>query len=494
MQSNVSKKPIVRDFALFLIDLLGTVLFWGGFYRAQFGADTLFREMLPMSDIGSSMDQQRYAAYYLAKWLLDIGIQITDHYRAFFFIYLLSIAADIWLIQKLFLPLLKDRESVVTAGFLAAASLAFLNVLFSETFMFPEFHITYTCAYLLATVGVFFYARKRLLFPTLCILIACLFYQSAVIYAAMLYTGWLVISEEFVLSGKLVRRVLVGNMVFLLIGVLDYASSGFVKYIGLLEPEAESKTVVFEGMDTIRYIAEETILLFKNSLNLLPSLWLPLAASLLAAVLTFLSLSRKKGGVRPVTLILLILAEALLFLSIPLLSASMYPRITFVFYTWQALLLIGALCVTEKAWIRRTFAVMCILYLLVHAFFSQLIIGNRYLSNQLDIVYAEAVLREAAHYEEKTGIKITRIAIANDAYAPNSYDAVRFKRDQINERLLSVSPFVLLEHLNGPGMQLTHIPMDRKIFEEHFGDRDWDRFDPEEQLWFDGDTLYWCVF
>ena len=36
--------------------------------------------------------------------------------------------------------------------------------------------------------------------------------------------------------------------------------------------------------------------------------------------------------------------------------------------------------------------------------------------------------------------------------------------------------------------------MDSQIYDEYFKDKDWNYFNPHEQLIFKGDTLYWCKY
>ena len=493
MEKNLSTNKII----LLLLDQLAVLLFWGGFYRFQFGADTLFRIQMPMGDIGSCMDHQRYGAYYFLKLLFDLGINVTDYYRLFFFVYLISIGLCVWLIQLLFLPFFQTKEKwdlIPLLGMLSISALPFFNLLFSETFMFPEFHIVYALAYLPATLGVLALTRSRWVTGILCITLGCLFYQVAVTYAAMLITGWLVMEAGYRLNRELVLRVAICDALIMTIGILDYRSSHWMKALGLLETTAESKTILPEWTETISRFLKSYLLIHKNSMELMPSLWIPLIASLAAIILLSAKLLQEEKGRGIITLLLLLATEFLLLAMIPVLSGQICPRITFVFYTMQAILLLGALSRIRKISWKRGFAIGCILYLLIQGFFCQRIIENRYLSNRLDELYARLVLQQIRLYEEKTGTQVTQVAISNDAYAPNSYEEVKYSHDQVNERVLSVSPYLLLEYMNGPEFQMRHVEMDPEVFDTHFAGKDWDTFDASEQLVFVDDTLYWCVF
>nr|MCR5094724.1 glucosyltransferase domain-containing protein [Lachnospiraceae bacterium] len=380
-------------------------------------------------------------------------------------------------------------------GYVSCTALIFSNVLFAENFMFPEYHVNYAFAYLFGTLAVCAFAGRKYIKGVLCTIVACLFYQVAIVYAAILISAYLVLEQEFLLDRKLVLRELLCNALIGAVGLLDYLSNGWIKALGWLEEEAAGKVIHTDFPRNLLNILGETRQLLNHCLRLLPPVWAPLIVTLISGAVLFAALLRKDRK-RLITLLLLAVVEMAWYILMPLLSGDqpLTPRVAFVFFAAQAALIFAAMRMTEKVGVRRFLAVITIGFLLLHIFFDQAIIGDRYLSNRLDELYANAVLRRIERYEEETGIRVTKVAVENDAYAPNSYAEVRFKREQINERVLAVSPFTLLEYVNGPGIALEHVDMDPQIYEQYFGDRDWDHFDPDEQLVIIDDTLYWAVF
>ncbi len=487
--------------ALLAVDALLVLLAWGGFSRAGFAADTLFQRMLPMSNIGGDLDHGRYAIYFLAKTLYEHGFLITDHYYLFYGLFLISITASIFLIQKLFLPFFQNRAKwegiFFLAGYTACTALPFVNVLFSECFMFSEYHLNYAIAWFLGVLSAFLLSRKRWISGSLCVIAACLFYQMALILAVMLLSAYFVFEADFRLSRRLVVKEVLSNVLILFVGFLDNRSSYLLAELGIIRPEDVGKVISTEWRDTLKYLLQQTILLMKNSLQLLPSVWAPGLMTLAALAVLLTSLIRRRERERAVTVLLLALAELILFYIMPGLAGtdSFYPRMTFTWYLLQTVLLLTAAFFTDRREQKQLLTCLCAGYLALQLLFCQLIAANRSLSNQLDLLYARAVLREIDKYEERTGTQIKNIATVRDIDAPNSYEAVRWKRDQVNERVLSISPFVLLEHANGDDrITYTHIEMDEKVYEEHFAGKNWDCFDPAEQLLFQDDTLYWVIF
>ncbi|MBQ7679966.1 MAG: glucosyltransferase domain-containing protein [Butyrivibrio sp.] len=490
---------------LLVADVICVIMAYGMLYRQQFGSDTLFRMLYPEGDIGGALDHARYGSYLLAELLLHLGIQITDYYKLFYGIFVLAIIADIFMIQRMFLPFFEKRlEASGQAGwlgYLVCTALPFANVLFIENFMFPEYHINYAIAYTLAVAGAWLLGRRRWLPGLLCTVVACVFYQTVLIPMAMLVTAYMVLEADFTLSGALVRRVMLTDVVILLIGLADNQSSRLIPSLN-----GVSKKISMDLPETMRYLAHELRSLCQSSLGLMPGIWVPGLVFLLSALLLGWGVLRtwkreKRENSMIWTAVLLILAETLLFLLLPVLSGygGFYPRVVWPFYMYVALLMLtGAYHIWDDGnagSMKLLPGIMVGGFLVLQVFCCQMISENRYISNTLDLVYARAVNREITDYEARTGNRVTKVAIEIDGECPRYYEGmVRYCRDQINERTIAVTPYCLLEYVNGADIRLTHVDMDKKIWKAHFADGNWDEFNPGEQLYFEGDTLYWVVF
>jgi hypothetical protein len=95
-------------------------------------------------------------------------------------------------------------------------------------------------------------------------------------------------------------------------------------------------------------------------------------------------------------------------------------------------------------------------------------------------------------YESETGITVTKLAIIKDAYAPNHYEEVAYSTDQINERILGTATFSLIQIMTDRVFEEIEIP--QQVYNKYFKDKDWDYFDLRQQLVFENDEAYWCVF
>ena len=118
---------------LLIADAVTVLMCDGGFFRQQFGGDTMLRSLMPASDIGGDLDHARYLSYLTEMALLRLGVNMTDHYRLFFAVLLSGVILDIFLVQEIFFPFFADKirkNALYGICFTAASALPFCNVLF----------------------------------------------------------------------------------------------------------------------------------------------------------------------------------------------------------------------------------------------------------------------------------------------------------------------------------------------------------------------------
>ena len=95
-------------------------------------------------------------------------------------------------------------------------------------------------------------------------------------------------------------------------------------------------------------------------------------------------------------------------------------------------------------------------------------------------------------YERDTGNEVVNLCVINDIDAPPYYDEVNYTSDQINERSIGILSVSIMEVVTG--RRFNKVEMDEDVYKNYFEDKNWDYFDPEEQIVIVGDTAYWCVF
>ncbi len=114
--------------------------------------------------------------------------------------------------------------------------------------------------------------------------------------------------------------------------------------------------------------------------------------------------------------------------------------------------------------------------------------------NGKDIAWANAILDEIDNYEKKSGISVKFVTFYDDANCNgNNFASNTPKYAEGSAVSYSPARKSILNAISGDN-HFTVIPKQYEVFNEHFANKDWDEFNAEEQLFFDGDTLHICCY
>ena len=542
-------KSIKQITIRFILNFTGMLVFWAGFFRPGFGADTIGQATLPFMNINAAFQYGRYLTYAVDMLAVKLGYSMYGQYKTTYLAMLVFIAAAVTMIQQMFLPYItasmKDTSSegvcsgteriIFAAAMWVLSMLPLANVLFSEFYMFPECMIGYSLCYFTGAVAAYLISRARnvkgWVLGILMLCVSCLFYQNGVIFAAILVLFYFYLEQW---CSRPVARSDSGyvkadddsNEVSTAPARHDSSASFrtyFIKSaaviiaalgIGLVNMKVQSiveMTSFGKGaskaqhagslLDNLPMFAYYLRTFFATSLKLLPRLYLPLLMLLLADAVIAAVLVRKKKYLQIFMTVFTQIVMIGMVSGIPLLMEEIhfYPRIVFPLYLILAgsamLALVTAREDAEqlfRGW--KIMAVFSVLFFLIQGFFVAQIAENHYISNQLDLTYTAMVQQKIRKYEAETGIRVEKVATARDAVSTRYYDGIYYTFDQINERVLGMSTFSLLRYTSDEDHDFQLIDMDEDVFKKYFEGRDWVEFDVDEQVVIEGDTLYWCAF
>lgn len=474
---------------LYVINFSMLLLFFGGMLRKSYNADTVFHMVIDDADVWCRLLAGRYITALGDYLLLKAGIRTTTNISITIFFAFIFFAAAMSVLQNIFQKWVPEHlEGKI--GFYVGVNLVFLNILAVEMLMFSECSIYFAIAYLLAATAVKFYTKKKYACMLLALALSVCTYQYAVVFAAIVIAFYICMNEKW--SLKAIWHECIAVVVCMGLGVLNLLSINVLKAAGIFE-ELDKNAGIGNIEKKIEKTLESLCELYKDSANLLPSLWIPLLFTVITlGVILWRCCSEKKYQTLLFTAIVWMGSHILLYV-IPFVSESFYfpPRMSFCFYLIQGLLVILAfsICGIRE---QKFMTIVCIGYLGVQLLFSNFIVTNHFVSNTLDEVYTKMVYEEILEYEEASGIKVEKLAVCKDTYAPDYYEEVAYHTEQINERVLGTSTSSLMYVVTGRMFKLEY--MDQNVSEKYFGGKNWDCLDMDEQLVFEGDTLYWCIF
>jgi len=175
--------------------------------------------------------------------------------------------------------------------------------------------------------------------------------------------------------------------------------------------------------------------------------------------------------------------------------AEVTPRLMYGMYAAQMLFLMMTYLLTGGRG-KRILLFLSAFYLCIQIVACNTIMMNHYISNEEDLQVAREAYAQIQYYEQTTGREIKHIAWCTDTNCENKYPNVYYQYGQINERVLSQTAYCMLV-MATDNQRFTDealVPMKAEIYDQYFKGKNWDVFLPQEQMIFQGDTLYWCIY
>ena len=491
------------------VNAAAMLLFFAGFFRPGFGADTIGQAYMPLININAAFQYGRYLTYALDIIAYRLGYRMDGQYKTTYLVFVLMLALSVTIIQQIFRDYVfraKDKSLLSMAAVWALSMMPLANVLFCEMFMFPENMIGYSLCYVTAAFSAFLICiirgRKGWICGIIMIFASSMFYQNGVFFAAILILLYFYLEQwdsqspdmagfrnYFLRSAAVVIAALAA-------GFINMKIQGFLQNTSLGRGIAKSQYLGISA-DSFRMLGYYLKTFFASSLQLIPRLYLPLLFLFLSDLLIVLTLAKQK---RYLQIVMTLFTQFVMFglvCGIPMLMEEIHfaPRLVFLLYEVLAASAFMALIVMrEKDLLIRILSVSCSVFFAVQAFFTVQIAENHALTNKLDLVYASLVHQKIRKYEAETGIRVEKAAAMRDTVSTHYYDEIYYTWEQINERALGMSTVSLLCYTADDGRRFQLAEMDEQVYEKFFKGRNWDEFDVEEQVIIVGDTLYWCVF
>lgn len=488
MKNRDNIKKYISDYAFHLLLL---VIFWGGMLRFGFNADSLWHMVVSDADVTTRLTHGRYLIALLDRILLAFDIRTTDSVVISMAITLGIFALAMLVVQRIIVDNLATDSQTRYLVMLAMNFWA-INVLFSEILMFSEFCVYSAMAYLFGALAVYFYAKRKYWLTIAFIIFAVCTYQYSVIFAALLVTFYLCIRNECKLSVKVVIEEVICVFVCLFMGFLNLISTDILSNMGVIA-EVGKQAGTGDIADKFDKMGESFLAIMKHSYSMMPGNWIPAIVWILVLTILIIGLVSKREKYKIPYILILIFVSILIMYIIPFAGEQFFfpPRMAFTFFLLIGFLFAYGIFELEGK-CRAALTVLLIGFLVINLVCVQKIIGNRFVTNTLDEVYARMVDDKIADYEEQTDIQVTKIARAYDEYAPFHYSEVNMAYEQINESAAYSAVSSLMKVMTNRDMEA--VDMNPDVYDEYFSGRDWDHFDLNEQVIIVDDTIYWCLY
>lgn len=503
---------------ILITDLILIIMTYGGYYRSMFAnSDTLWGALDPSSTFKARLDCYRWLAAIIEAIINKIGYLPAEHFRLSLVLFIISITISLYLVQLTFLPLFTDsieQEGLSLKQFalLATLALGFVNTLFTEFFYFTETYYVFALAFILMSAGCLMMSRGAYISGIICFIFMTMFYQMACPIAAILMATWIYLKHEGRISSDLIKGEFIFAGVPMISFVFNYITGPFVQAViarfGLESLVEKSPVTGYSVPEYISLLSDQVKQLYQSSLGLTPGLYIPLMIELGTLIVSLYILIKGKKVNEIITYIILRLVLFILTIAVQTAAdpADFVARTVSTLYFSQAMLLAVMMFFIQNYTIKKSIKdlvyIIPVLFILSNVFFIQSIIQNRIISETLDYMYAEKIFAAIEEYESETGTTITAISAVNDTDSPPFYDQVNYCRSAINRRCYGDYTWTFLQYcayytnasasLNGRSFE--RVSMDENIYQTYFAGKNWTEFDSEQQIVFDGSTMYICVF
>lgn len=240
----------------------------------------------------------------------------------------------------------------------------------------------------------------------------------------------------------------------------------------------------------------ETILIYNVGIG--PKYWYLILLAILTIIFIVGMILRKKNYFMILEYIVLIILSVLVplipILAMPTNSQYIEPRMAMCFGSIIGILIIFLLAVVEvdkNKVLLNVLTIMTVLNFVGNSIFLVVASSSTLITNQLDKFVAEDIIKEIDVYEANTGEEIKKIGVAFDKTYTMYYEGQPALRC-FNVRSMGTSWAVkeVITMYTGKGYGNATIPEE---VPKEFLTKDWTSYD-REQLVFDGENLYICIY
>lgn len=402
-----------------------------------------------------------------------------------------------FILYRFVIKLIKKENSILyNILIMGAAFIVVFNMCTAEGLLFIEVG-TMPFGILFAILGACILAtdkKHRYLISLILVTISGLFYQVTSSIFVLLALVLIAIKHK-----KNIKLVIKDAIIIALI----YGFAMIVNFVGvkIWDRVLVNNFRQFE-IPTISTIIEtilkfgETILIWNSGIG--PKYWYLSLLIVLTIIFVAGGVLKKKNYFMILEYIVLILLSILIpiipILATPIDAQYIEPRMAMCFGSIIGILVIFLLAVVEvdkNKVLLNILTIFTVINFIGNSIFLIVASSSTLITNQLDKFIAQEIIKEINYYEETTGIEIKKIGISFDKTYTMYYEGQPALRC-FNVRSMGTSWAVkeVITMYTGKGYGNTIVPEE---ISKEFLTKDWTSYN-KEQLVFDGESLYICIY
>lgn len=381
-------------------------------------------------------------------------------------------------------------------------SLFFININILEGwFLFPETCFSGSISLTLSILSICLFCEaknlKGYLLSFFVLLLALNMYQVYIENYLIIGAAFVFIENKTQIDFKCVRRLIY----LIIIGAIASLTSVLIlkvlEEIGL--STGNDRAVVL----SLQVLINNAQSIFKNAIQVLNDYngYLPKysVATFVIALYGVIIFGIRKNGISPLAHYI-----AIVIFSCAIMIAAYLPHfvVSTVWLAPRAILGVSAAIASlailafsfSETFGKKVLFLAVIAYLTVNYIQVQRIVVNGSINDGIDQEQVHQIGQVIEEYQNDTGNTIKYFAIHNDGGYKWAYDSVNYNIYETNSRKANVEWAVMpmINYYLGSDYLRVDFPDEKYL--DFFGDKNWDYFEPDEQIICEGDTLYMAVY
>lgn len=488
---------------LFLINLIVCWIAYGTYTIAvHFSTDdyyALFSQQDTAYDvIGMSYRNVLGIAYII---LDKLGINVVAFQQLFCILFIIVAAVAITLISYIVYTELENKNIIAFVLVDIGAIMIFVNIFTSEWMWYSLAYIQWSIAIVGFALALYFLSRKEHLWCNTLYACIALFIAAGCYQAILAQFAFCIMCIIFIQNNWRITRSVVFS------GIRSVLAAGFgvganiigtkiLGLLGLVELEARTSKsgkgllqLLLDYMESQRYI-------WRDSIGMLPDFVMLIVGGILIIV-TIIVFVRKRC--HPDTwlfmLLILISGHCVIFMSQYMQGSVWMPARMSVPVFCMFTVLIWIIADSDMIKSKYIVTVVDIAFIAVNIFFIQTEAVDTYKTNELDRQYANMISNRIQKYEAENNIYVFKIGLCMDRYPLKKYyDIIHDSYSgemQLKAFYTKWSDVYALEYYLDRNLEEVDMPYK---YSKKLSGNNWNQIDLDEQLIFDGDTVYICLY
>lgn len=508
------RKIIQENSKLFFINMMSLVIAFIAFFEKILTSDIVYSaaigEIDKMPSLTEHLASGRYTNY-LISWIYRgfhlFGINKLSHQWILQLSGMIVYAVAATLLYKMLATYMKLRRYSVWLNILVL--MCFINPFIVETYVYVCFD--WAIGILLAVMSAEELTKGRYMSGGMLAFLAVSTYQTNIVIVLLIAVSGVYL-QYYADFKELVKKVCLSGIVTAIAAVINILIPKVCLAIGITDNIVKSTDTGDPWSLRLTWIYQNVYLSIVKAYGMLPNYFIPLVLVIVATmVAASLIYTRRKTKWWISFIWLLFVIGAMLLPYVPCFIASYpgFPQRTMLsmFVALALVMCIGFFFIEQSIQVmKKVYRILVIIVSIVLFVATETSIKDSFVCNALDKYEARCIQDTIHEYETETGIEVTTIAVHRPGFAHYTYPeqtsvyvytlfAHRMFYDPWSD--VNLLNYLYDEHYERIDMdELYTDTYDeyQEFIKSHWEGKYWDHLNVDEQIIFDGDTMYWSLY